>query len=73
MHTLYSDNDRAVTLKMLPVCDCGYIFRDGVHVEEVIGEVQGYKYPIYSIDPPRCPNCNRLIECVSYNRKILGD
>lgn len=73
MYDLYIDNNKTVTLQMLPVCDCGYVFRDGVHVEEVIGEVKGYKYPIYSIDPPRCPNCNRLIECVSYNGKILGD
>lgn len=64
MEDLYFDNNKSVTLKMLPVCNCGYVFRDGVHIEEVIGEVRGYKYPIYSIDPPRCPRCDRLIDGV---------
>lgn len=68
MYDLYIDNNKTVTLQMLPVCDCGYVFRDGVIIEEFISEVQGYKYPIYSIEPPRCPNCNRLIEGVQYNK-----
>lgn len=68
MYTLYFDNDKTVMLKLLPVCDCGYTFREGVHIEEIIDEVETYKYPIYHIDPPRCPNCQRLIEGVLYKR-----
>ena len=64
MNDLYFDNNKPVTLKMLPVCDCGYVFRNGIHIEEFIDEAQGYKYPIYSIDPSRCPNCRRLIDGV---------
>ena len=65
MYDLYIDNT-TVTLRMLPVCNCGYIFRDGVIIEEIIGEVRGYKYPTYSIDPPHCPKCNRLIDGIQY-------
>ena len=66
-----------VKLKLLPVCECGYVFRDGIVIEKTINVIDKIKdsdsvikYPKYSINPPMCPNCKRMIESVEYNNII---
>lgn len=66
IHYFYKE---PVTVTMLPVCECGYIFRNGLLVAQEIVEAKGYKYGVYSVEPPFCPNCHRRIEAISENRK----
>lgn len=57
-------------LRMLPVCECGYVFQRGIDTyEEVIqppGGITLMKYMVYGFDPPVCPNCNKTIEAIEY-------
>lgn len=62
---MYYFNNEPATVKMLPVCECGYIFRDGICVTQDIIGAKGYRHGIYHIEPPCCPNCKRRIETVS--------
>lgn len=59
--------DYKTRLRMLPVCSCGYVFKNGVIIHEDISETNGIKYAKYSIEPSNCPKCNKEIECVEYN------
>lgn len=58
-------------LKMLPVCDCGYILKDGIVIHKNILEVNELKYPNYFIEPPACPNCKRKIECIEHYNYVV--
>lgn len=60
-------------LKLLPVCNCGYIFRDGVTIYKNTNEVKDIKYATYSISPNICPNCKKHIECVAYGNDIIKE
>lgn len=63
-------------LRMLPVCDCGYVFREGVVIRANINETHGIKYAVHTIAPSVCPNCKKAIECVEENRythKVCDD
>ena len=59
-------------LKLLPVCDCGYVFKDGVICGRKYHTVDGIEYscihPTYFIEPNICPNCNKRIKCIEYDR-----
>jgi hypothetical protein len=57
-------NDYKTKLRMLPVCSCGYIFKDGIAIHEDINEKDGIKYATHTIEPHMCPNCKKKIECV---------
>ena len=58
-------------LKLLPVCNCGYVFRDGVTICRSIEENNALKHAEFTINPPMCPNCKKKIECLEgYNWKI---
>lgn len=59
-----------VQFKMLPVCECGYVFRDGIIIYKDIREVNGVKYSEHFIQPWMCPNCQKIIDCVEYNGDI---
>lgn len=63
----------AVRLKLLPVCECGHVFRDGVTITKDTNETKGsnghIRYGTYHINPPTCPNCKRLIEGIEYNKE----
>lgn len=60
------END-TTRLKLLPVCDCGYIFRDGVIGYEDIHKMNNEIKVVHrSIEPPMCPNCKKRIECIEY-------
>lgn len=70
MHFL---NDNYTTVNILPVCNCGYIFRDGIEVYQFIKEEDNtkIKYSLYSIQPPMCPRCGRRIECIREDQNLL--
>jgi len=55
-------------LKMLPVCDCGYVFKDGVVCSMMYHKVGDIEYPMYFIEPNICPNCKKVIECIELDR-----
>lgn len=65
-----------MVVKLLPVCECGYIFREGIEITKNINEVKGsndhIKYGTYNINPPKCPNCKQIIEGVLYNNYIIN-
>lgn len=59
--------DYITRLKLLPVCNCGYVFRDGVIVHEKVHTMNnGAKIPYRYIEPSICPNCKKRIECIEY-------
>ena len=58
--------DYKTKLKMLPVCSCGYVFKDGVIIHQFIKNYMFGKYSEYSIEPPICPMCKKEIECIEY-------
>lgn len=60
-------------LKMLPVCNCGHIFRDGIVVYKKILKTNGIKYPEYSIEPNMCPNCKKKIECIEHYHYMVEE
>lgn len=57
-------------LKMTPICNCGYIFGDGIIINESIVEINGLEYKKYSIEPSRCPSCRKKIDCIENYRYI---
>ena len=59
-----------VQLKMLPVCECGYVFQDGIVIYRDIRETNGVEHVEHFIQPWMCPNCQRIIDCVEYNGDI---
>lgn len=57
--------DYKTRLRLLPVCDCGYMFEDGIVVcEKTIETSNGIKYGKTCFEPASCPNCKREIECI---------
>lgn len=56
--------DYKTRLKLLPVCNCGYVFRNGVTVYRKIVENNGLKHAEFAINPPMCPSCEKEIECI---------
>lgn len=58
-------------LKMLPVCSCGYVFKDGVTIHQFIKNCMFGKYPEYFIEPSICPKCKKEIECIDYNSYMI--
>ena len=57
--------DCKVRLKLLPVCECGYIFEDGIVIYKNIAEASnGIEYGKACFEPIACPNCKREIECI---------
>lgn len=59
-------------LKMLPVCSCGYVFKDGVIIHQSINDYMfRIGYPEYSIEPSICPMCKKEIECIDYNSYMI--
>ena len=59
-------------LKMLPVCSCGYVFKDGVIIHQFTKNyMSGIGYPEYSIEPSTCPMCKKEIERIDYNGYMI--
>lgn len=53
-----------VQIRMLPVCECGYVFRDGIVIYKDIREANRVKCPEHFIQPWMCPNCQKIIDCI---------
>lgn len=66
-----------MVVKLLPVCECGHIFREGIQITKNISEVKRsndyIKYGTYHINPPICPNCKQVIEGVVCDNIIEVD
>ena len=57
--------DCKTRLRLLPVCNCGYIFENGIILYEKTAETpNGIKYGKACFEPAACPNCKREIECI---------
>lgn len=61
--------DAITELKLLPVCDCGYVFTEGIEMKCSIipiydGE-QVIKHATFDFIPFECPNCKRRIVAVT--------
>lgn len=57
--------DYKTKLKLLPVCQCGYIFEDGIVIYKNTEETSnGIKYGKVCFEPVACPHCQREIECI---------
>lgn len=60
-------------LKILPVCNCGYIFRKGITIHQEMLETNGWEYPKTICEPYNCPNCKKVIKGIEINKdKFLG-
>ena len=60
-------------LKLVPVCDCGYVFREGIILRKhIITAENGMKYITHSIDPSVCPSCNKEIEGIEVKGPQIG-
>ena len=66
-------DDRVTNVVLLPVCNCGYVFRNGITVIRYISNLEKtmLKCKEESIEPPFCPSCQRLIENIEYNKEII--
>lgn len=56
------------TIKLLPVCECGYVLRDLElnHTEALCG----WKYSV-PFTPSSCPNCHKFIESMTIDMHLL--
>ena len=60
-----------VQVGMFPVCECGYVFRDGIVIYKDIREVNRFSCPEHFFQPWKCPSCHKIIDCVEYNGDII--
>lgn len=54
------------TLRLYPVCECGYVFRNLICGKEILTCKDGYKYPRAYFSPRECPVCHKEIERILY-------
>lgn len=61
-----------VTLTLLPVCKCGYVFKDKIILHRQTMEIDksGYIKQQQFFEPATCPNCKRVIDCIQYMNLI---
>lgn len=67
------DDDIFTELTLLPVCSCGYVFREGIELKcgvEVINNNEPLKVRTNTFTPSQCPNCKRFISSVKVNRFV---
>ena len=64
-----------VKLKLLPVCECGYIFND-FKINSSNSIVKDYSLKIVQdskFSPSHCPNCGKEIESIEYSKNLLNN
>ena len=61
-----------VKLKLLPVCECGYIFND-FNINNNIVKDYSLKRVQVKFSPSHCPNCGKEIESIEYNKNLLNN
>lgn len=54
------------TLRLYPVCECGYVFRNLICGKEILTCKGGYEYSKPYFNPSKCPVCHREIETILY-------
>lgn len=61
-----------VTVTLTPICECGYIFKNGIicHRETMELSKSGYTIQQLFFEPSICPNCKRAIDCIQYINQI---
>lgn len=57
------NNNKFVTVRLYPVCECGYVLRD-LKIERIISRNSLFATAKDIICPNICPNCNRVISTV---------
>ena len=65
---MYYNIPNEVTLRLLPVCECGYVISD-LEID-IIVDTDGWKSK-RCFSPDRCPHCGRLFECMAVDEKFL--
>ena len=70
---MYLHDNNTVTLELLPVCECGYVFRDGIIFHEEISEINKWKYSQWLFEPAKCPKCQRIIDGIKYNYNLIKE
>lgn len=55
-------------ITMKPVCQCGYVFNEGIKYKENEEEAGIYKIKMGYFTPAVCPSCNKKIKSISYKR-----
>ena len=55
-----------MVIKLIPVCECGHIFSDGIYCTNEEHEEGPITYCEQFFDPPICPECGEPIEGVEY-------
>lgn len=66
-------NEYSTTVKLLPVCNCGYVFRNGITIRRDIRPLErtGLVHEKEYIEPALCPSCQRLIEYIEYDVNVI--
>ena len=62
---MYDDINKT-TLRLYPVCECGYVFRDLICGKDILTAKNGFEYSSPYFDPPVCPVCHKEIEKLMY-------
>lgn len=53
--------ERATVLKLLPVCECGHVFKE-IKINRKMTTIDNFSVPVESrFEPPICPNCKKFI------------
>ena len=53
-------------LRYVPVCECGYVFYDGVSITEERYVSDGLYRETHMFDPRACPKCGERITGIMY-------
>lgn len=62
-----------VTLKLLPVCECGHVFTKLKIKEAKCNINKKNYYARHIIIPYQCPNCGKIIEDILVDTNIFED
>ena len=53
----------STTVTLLPVCNCGYVFKYGIYVaDDIVKTNEGCTYLQRHFNPSICPNCKGVIK-----------
>jgi hypothetical protein len=58
-------------LVSLPVCECGYVFKNPILLKYDYMELDNFIFKIPIIEPNKCPNCNKKIESIMFGSDVV--
>lgn len=58
-------------LVSLPVCECGYVFKEPILLKYDYMELDNFIFKIPIIEPNKCPNCNKKIESIMFGSDVV--